>query len=53
MSPERCAALAIAGIRARKREVFMTAQGRLGVKLKALAPGIVDMMAKRALAKAP
>jgi short-subunit dehydrogenase len=53
MSPERCATLAIAGMRARKREVFMTAQGRFGIKLKAFAPGIVDTMAKRALARTP
>ena len=53
MSPERCATLAIAGMRARKREVFMTAKGRLGIKLKAFAPGIVDTMAKRALARTP
>ena len=51
MTIERCAALAIAGIRARKREVFMTAQGRLGVKLKAFAPEVIDRLAIKALAK--
>jgi short-subunit dehydrogenase len=51
MSIERCAALAIAGMRARKREVFMTAQGRLGLKLKAFAPQVIDRMAIKALAK--
>jgi short-subunit dehydrogenase len=51
MSPERCAVLAIAGIRARKREVFMTTQGRLGVKLKAFAPQVIDRLAIKALAK--
>ena len=51
MSPERCAPLAIAGMRARKREVFMTAQGRLGIKLKAFAPQIIDRLAIKALAK--
>ena len=51
MSAERCAALAIAGMRARKREVVMTTQGRLGLKLKAFAPQVIDRLAIRALAK--
>lgn len=51
MSVERCVDLALAGIRARRREVVMTPQARLGLKLKAFAPGIVDGMAKRALAR--
>ena len=51
MSTERCARLAIAGMRARKREVFMTTQGRLGIKLKAFAPQVIDRLAIRALAK--
>ena len=51
MSVERCAALAIAGMRARKREVIMTTRDRLGIKIKAFAPGYVDQLALKALAK--
>lgn len=51
MSVQRCAAAAIAGMRARKRDVVMTTQGRLGLRLKAFAPGFVDRLAIKALAK--
>jgi short-subunit dehydrogenase len=51
MTIERCAALSIAGMRARRREVIMTTQGRLGLKLKAFAPRFVDRLALKALAK--
>jgi short-subunit dehydrogenase len=51
MSVERCATLAIAGMRARRREVIMTTQGRLGLKLKAFAPQVIDRLALKALAK--
>jgi short-subunit dehydrogenase len=51
MSVERCATLAIAGMRARRREVVMTRQGRLGLKLKAFAPQVIDRLALKALAE--
>jgi short-subunit dehydrogenase len=51
MSVQACAAMAIAGMRARKREIIMTARGRLGLKLKAFAPRFIDRLALKALAK--
>jgi len=50
MSVEECARLIIAGMDARKREVVMTAKGKLGRFLKLLAPGLVEKMALAALA---
>jgi len=50
MSVEECARLIIAGMDARKREVVMTAKGKLGRFLKMLAPGLVEKMALAALA---
>ena len=51
MTVERCVDIALAGIRARRREVIMTAQGRIGLKVKAFAPGVIDLLARRALAR--
>lgn len=51
MSVEQCAAEAIAGMRARKREVIMTTQGRLRMKIKAFAPQYIDRLALKALAR--
>ena len=45
MSVERCAALAIAGMRARRRDVIMTGRGRLVLKLKPFAPDLIDRLA--------
>lgn len=53
ISVEQCAAKAIAGLRARKREVVMTMHGRLGLKIKAFAPKVVDRMALNSLAQTP
>ena len=50
MSVEECARLIIAGMDARKREVVMTAKGKVGRFLKLLAPGLVEKMALAALA---
>ena len=50
MSVEECARLIIAAMNARKREVVMTAKGKLGRFLKLLAPGLVEKMALAALA---
>jgi short-subunit dehydrogenase len=51
MSVEECARITVAAIEARKREVVMTARGKMGVWLKLVAPGIVDRMAKRVIEK--
>lgn len=49
MSVEECARLIIEGMNARRREVVMSARGKLGRLLKLLAPGVVEKMALAAL----
>jgi len=49
MSVEECARLIIEGMNARRREVVMTAKGRLGRFAKLVAPGMVESMALAAL----
>src|SRR4051812_10089347 len=49
MPVEECARLIIDGMQARKREVVMTARGKLGRFLKLLAPGLIEDMALKAL----
>jgi short-subunit dehydrogenase len=49
MSVEECARLIIEGMEQRKREVVMTAKGKVGRFLKLLAPGVVEDMALKAL----
>ena len=49
MSVQECARLIIVGMDARRREVVMTAKGRLGLFLKLIAPGLVEKMALAAL----
>jgi short-subunit dehydrogenase len=49
MSVEECARLIIAGMNGRKREVVMSARGKVGRFLKLLAPGLVEKMALAAL----
>ncbi|RZA31441.1 MAG: short chain dehydrogenase, partial [Lysobacteraceae bacterium] len=51
MSVEECARLIIDGMDARRREVVMTAKGKLGRFIKLFAPGLVDKMALKALKK--
>jgi short-subunit dehydrogenase len=51
MSVEECARITLAAIEARKREVVMTARGKMGAWLKLVAPGLVDRMAKRVIEK--
>ena len=51
MSVETCARLILDGALARRREVVMTAKGRLGRWLKLLAPETVDRLARAALRK--
>jgi short-subunit dehydrogenase len=49
MSPEECARLIIEGMERRRREVVMTAKGKLGRFMKLLAPGLVEKMALAAV----
>ena len=49
MSVEECARHIVAALRGRKRELVMTAKGRIGLWLKLLAPALVDRMARAAL----
>ena len=49
MSPAECARLIIAGMDARRREVVMTARGKMGRFVKLVAPGLVEKMALAAL----
>ncbi|MRW93861.1 SDR family oxidoreductase [Duganella sp. FT80W] len=49
MSVEECAALIVSGMQARRREVVMSAKGKLGRWLKLIAPGLVEKMALAAL----
>jgi len=49
MGVEECARLIVAAMESRKREVIMTARGKIGLWLKLFAPGLIDRMAKRAI----
>ncbi len=49
MPVEECAALIIDGMNRRKREVVMTAKGKLGRFLKLLVPGLIENMALAAV----
>jgi len=49
MSVEECASLIIKGMNQRKREVVMSAKGKLGRFLKLIVPGLVEDMALAAL----
>ena len=49
MSVEECARLIIDGLATRKREVVMTARGKMGRFMKLIAPGVVENMALAAL----
>jgi short-subunit dehydrogenase len=51
MSVEECARITLGAMQARKREVVMTARGKMGAWLKLVAPGVVDRMAKRVIEK--
>lgn len=51
MPVDECARRIVAAMRARKRELVMTARGKIGLWLKLIAPGFVDRMAHAALAK--
>jgi short-subunit dehydrogenase len=49
MSVEECARLIVEGTEARRRDIVMSAKGKLGRWLKLLAPGMVDRLALKAL----
>lgn len=49
MPVEECARLIIEGMNGRKREVVMTAKGKIGRFLKLLAPGVIENMALAAV----
>ena len=49
MPVEQCARLIVDGMNGRKREVVMTAKGKIGRLLKLLAPGVVENMALAAV----
>lgn len=49
MSVEECARLIVEGTEARRRDIVMSAKGKLGRWLKLLAPGLVDRLAMKAL----
>lgn len=51
MPVDECARLIIDAMRGRRREVVMTARGKIGMWLKLIAPSLVDRMARAALAK--
>jgi short-subunit dehydrogenase len=49
MTLQECARLIVDGMQRRRREVVMTARGKLGRFMKLLAPGLVEKMALAAL----
>ncbi len=49
MSVETCARLILGGAQARRRDIVMSAKGKVGRWLKLLAPGLVDALARKAL----
>jgi short-subunit dehydrogenase len=51
MTAENCAGLILAAIETRRREVVMTARGRIALFLKLVAPGLVDRIARNAIDK--
>jgi short-subunit dehydrogenase len=51
MPVDVCARLIIKAVRARKRELVMTAKGKIGLWLKLVAPRAVDRLARAALAE--
>jgi short-subunit dehydrogenase len=53
MTVQECARQIVAAMAARKRAVVMTAKGKIGLWLKLIAPGVVDNLARAALAKNP
>ncbi len=51
MSTEECARIMVKAMARRKREEVMTLRGKLGQWVKLIAPGVVDQMARKAIAE--
>ncbi|HID37956.1 MAG TPA: SDR family oxidoreductase [Calditrichaeota bacterium] len=51
MPVERCVNIIVRAMQERKREVVMTARGKIGIWLKLIAPGLVDNIASKAIEK--
>lgn len=51
MTADACARLTIAAAAARRRELVMTARGRMGQWLRLVAPSVTDRIAARAIAR--
>ena len=49
MTPEECARQIVAAAAGRRRELVMTARGKVGQWIKLIAPGLVDRIAKKAI----
>jgi short-subunit dehydrogenase len=49
MGVERCARIIVNAIERRRREVVMTARGKIGLWLKLVAPSLIDRIARRAI----
>ena len=49
MTPEECARQIIAAMAGRRRELVMTARGKVGQWIKLIAPGLVDRIARKAI----
>jgi short-subunit dehydrogenase len=49
MSAEECARQIVAAAAGRRRELIMTLRGKVGAKLKLVAPALVDRMARKAI----
>ena len=47
MTVETCARIIIKAAEKRQREVVMTIQGKLGLWLRLIAPGIVEIIARK------
>jgi hypothetical protein len=50
MTAEECAALTVRAMERRQRQLVMTLKGKVGRFVRLLAPGVVDAIARRAVA---
>jgi hypothetical protein len=51
MTAERCAALMVPAMEKRRRLLVMSLRGRVGRFVRLVAPGIIDGVARRAVAR--
>jgi hypothetical protein len=49
MGVAECARIIVKAVASRKREVVMTARGKIGLWLKLVAPELIDRIARRAI----